>query len=62
MKEQNYLVGYIDNSIEKYIEGKKFSIQTRSTKDKRPVYKNYKFSDYANLWSLAKKYLKENYQ
>ena len=41
IKELNYLVEYIDNSIEKYIEGKNFSIQTRSTKDGKPIYKNY---------------------
>ena len=62
IKELNYLVDYIDNNIEKYIEGKKFSIQTRSTKDGKAAYKNYIFSDYTNLWSLVKKYLKENYQ
>ena len=62
IKELNYLVEYIENSIEKYIEGKKFSMQTRSTKDGKPIFQNYNFSDYTNLWSLIKKYLKENYQ
>ena len=62
IKELNYLVDYIDDSIEKYIEGKIFSIQTRSTKDGKPIYKNYNFSDYTDLWSLVKKYLKKNYQ
>ena len=55
IKELNYLVDYIDNSIEKYIEGKKFFVQTRSTKDGKSVYKNYNFSDYTDLWSLEKK-------
>ena len=55
IKELNYLVDHIENSIEKYIEGKKFSIQTRSTKDRKPIYKNYNLSDYTNLWSLVKK-------
>ena len=58
IKELNYLVDYIENSIEKYIEGKNFSTQTRSTKDRKPIYKNYNFSDYTNLWSLVKKILK----
>ena len=31
IKELNYLVDYMENSIEKYIEGRNFSIQTRST-------------------------------
>ena len=55
IKELNYLVDYIDNNIEKYIEGKKFSIQTRSTKDGKPIYKDYNFSDYTSLWSFVKK-------
>ena len=55
IKELNYLVDYIQNSIEKYIEGKNVSVQIRSTKDRKPIYKNYNFSDYANLWSLVKK-------
>ena len=55
IKELNYLVDYIDDSIEKYIEGKNFSIQIRSTKDGKPIYKNYNFSDYTDLWSLVKK-------
>ena len=55
IKEINYLVDYIENSIEKYIEGKHFSVQTRSTKNGRPIYKNYNFSDCTNLWSLVKK-------
>ena len=62
IKELNYLVEYIDNIIEKCIEGKKFSVQTRSTKDGKSIYKNYNFSDYTDLRSLVKKYLKENYQ
>ena len=62
IKELNYLVDYIDNSIEKYIEGKKFSVQTNSIRNGKPVEKNYNFSDYTILWSLIKKYLKENYQ
>ena len=62
IKELNYLVDYIDNSIGKYIIRKTFSAQTRSTRDGKPVYKNYNFSDYTDLWSLVKKYLKENYQ
>ena len=55
IKVLNYLVDYIDNSIKKYIEGKKFSIQTKSTKNGRPVQKDYIFSDYIDLWSLVKK-------
>ena len=62
IKELNYLIDYIDNSIEKYIKGKKFSVQTRSTKDGKSVYKNYNFSGYTDLCSLVKKYLKGNYQ
>ena len=62
IKELNYLVEYIDNNIEKYIEGKKFSIQTRSTKDGKPINKNYNFSDYTDLCSLVKNYLELNYQ
>ena len=54
-KELNYLLDYIESSIEKYIEGKMFSIQTRSTKDGKTIYKNYNFSDYTDLWSLVKK-------
>ena len=50
IKELNYLVDYIDNSIEKYIIRKNFSVQTRSTKDGKSIYKNYKY-----LWSLVKK-------
>ena len=46
IKELNYLVDYIEDRFEKYIEGKIFSIQTRSTKDGKPIYKNYNFSDY----------------
>ena len=55
IKELDYLVDYIDNSIEKYIIRKKFSVQTRSTKDGKSIYKNYNFSDYTHLWSLVKK-------
>ena len=55
IKELIYLVEYIDNNIEKYIEAKTFSIQTRSTKEGKPIYKNYNFSDYTDLWSLLKK-------
>ena len=55
IKELNYLVDYIDNSIEKYIEGKKFSVQTNSIRNGKPVEKNYNFSDYTILWSLIKK-------
>ena len=62
IKELNYLVDYIDNSIEKYVEGKKFSVQTKSTKGGKSIYKNYIFTDYIDLWSLVKKYLKKNYQ
>ena len=32
IKELNYLVDYIDNSIEKYIEGKHFSVQQSQQK------------------------------
>ena len=62
IKELKYLVEYIENSIENYIEGKKNYVQTRSTRDGKAVYKNYNFSDYTDLWSLVKKYLKKNYQ
>ena len=55
IKELNYLVDYIEDSIEKYIEGKNFSIQTSSTKDGKPIYKDYNLSDDTNLWSLVKK-------
>ena len=55
IKELNYLIDYIENSIEKYIKGKNFSVQTRSTNDGKNVYKNYNFSDYTDLWSLVKK-------
>ena len=55
IKEINYLINYIDNSIEKYIKEKKFSVQTRSTKDGKNIYKNYNFSDYTDLWSFVKK-------
>ena len=34
---------------------KNFSIQTRSTKYGKPIYKNCNFNDYTNLWSLVKK-------
>ena len=62
IKELNYLIDHIENSIEKYIERKNFSIQTRSTNDGKNVYKNYNFSDYTDLRSLQKKYWKKNYQ
>ena len=55
IKELNKLVDYVENSIEKYIEGKHFSVQTSSTKNGTPIYKDYNFSDYTNLWSLVKK-------
>ena len=55
IKEPNYLLDYTDNSIEKYIISKKFSIQTRSTRDGKSNCKNYNFSDYIDLWSLLKK-------
>ena len=55
IKELNYLIDHIENSIEKYIEGKIFSIQIKSTNDGNNVYKNYNFSDYTDLRSLAKK-------
>ena len=55
IKELNYLIDYIENSIEIYIEGKIFSIQARSKKAEIPVYKYYNFSDYSDLWSLVKK-------
>ena len=54
IKELNYLVDYIDNSIESYIKGKKISAQTSSTKDGKPVQKDYIFSDYIDLWPLVK--------
>ena len=59
IKELNYLVDYIDNSIEKYIE---VNIQAISTRDGKPVEKNHNFSNYTDLWLPVKKYLKENYQ
>ena len=62
LKELNYLVDYIDNSIAKYIEGKKFFVQTRSTKNGKIVQKNYNFNDYIDLWSLLKKIFEGNYQ
>ena len=62
IKELNHLEDYIDNSIEKYIEGKFFSVQTKSTRNGKSAEKNYNFSDYTDLWSLVKKYLKENHQ
>ena len=62
IKKLNYLVDYTEDSIEKYIEGKNFPVQTRRTKDGKPIYNNYNFSDYTDLRSLVKKYLKENYQ
>ena len=55
IKEINYLIDYIDSSIEKYIKEKNFSVQTRSTKDGKNIYKNYDFSDYTDLWSFVKK-------
>ena len=55
IKELNYLVDYIDNSIEKYIEGKNFSVQTKSTRNGKSVEKNYNFSDNTDLRSLVKK-------
>ena len=54
IKDLNYLVDYIDNSIEKYIEGKIFSVQTKSTRNRKFVEKNFNFSDYTDLWSLVK--------
>ena len=39
IKELNSLVDYIDNSIEKYMEGKKFSVQTKSTKNMESLFK-----------------------
>ena len=48
-KELNYLVDYIENIFEKYIEGTNFYIQARSTKNRKPIYKDYNFSDYKNL-------------
>ena len=44
IKELNYLVDYIDNSIEKYSEGKNFSVQAKSTRNGKSVEKNYNFS------------------
>ena len=49
IKELNYLVDYIDNSIEKHIIRNNFSVQTRSRKDGKSIYKNYNFSDYTDL-------------
>ena len=37
IKELNYLVDYIENSIKKYIAGKTFSAQTKSTKNGKSV-------------------------
>ena len=54
IKELNYLVDYIEDNIEKYIGGKNISIQTKSAKDGKTIYKNYNFSDYTDLWSLVK--------
>ena len=62
IKELNYLVNFIGNSIEKYIIRKKFSVQTKLTRDGTSVEKNHDFSNYTNLWPLVKKYLKKNYQ
>ena len=59
IKELNYLVDYIVNSIEKYIEGKLFFVQTKSTKDGNHIYKNYIFTDYIDLWSVVKKKFEE---
>ena len=52
IQELNHLVDYIGSSIEKYIIGKFFSIETRSTRDGKPVEKNHGFSNYTDLWSL----------
>ena len=54
-KDLNYLVDYIYNSMEKYIIRKNVSVQTRSTRDGKSVYKNHNFSDYTDLWLLVKK-------
>ena len=54
IRELNYLVDYIDNNIEKYIEGKNFSVQTKSTRNGKFVEKSYNFSDYTDLRSLVK--------
>ena len=51
---------YNDNSTEKYIEGKHFSIQTRSTKDRKPVEKNHDFSNYIDLWSVKEARKQQN--
>ena len=55
IKDLNYLVDYIDNSIENYLEGKKFFVQTKPTRNRKFVEKNYNFSDYTGLWSIVKK-------
>ena len=34
-------------------------MQTKSIKNGKSVQKNYNFSDYTDLWSLVKKYLKK---
>ena len=49
IKNLNYLVDYIDNSIKKYVEGKNFSIQTKPTRNGKFAEKNYNFSDYTDL-------------
>ena len=59
IKELNYLVNFIGNSIEKYIIRKKFSVQTKLTRDGTSVEKNHDFSNYTNLWPLVKKIFDE---
>ena len=49
IKELNYLVHYIHNSIGN------ISAQTNSTRNGKFVEKNYNFSDYTDLWPLVKK-------
>ena len=39
----------------KYIEGKNFPVQTKSTRNGKSVQKNHNFSDYTDVWSLVKK-------
>ena len=62
IKELHFLVDYIENSIEKYIEGKIFSIKQGQQKMESLFIKIIALVIIQTCGHLKKKYLKKNYQ
>ena len=57
IKELNPLIDYIEDNIKKYIEGKRYYLETKTTKKRKGINKEYDFTDYIDLFNFTKKIL-----